>query len=197
VRADILSAARTEFAQHGLARGRVQAIADRIKTSKRMIFYYFGDKEGLYLAVLEEAYRHVRQAESGLNLDGLPPVEALRRLVEFTFDHHRANPEFIRLVTIENIHGGRNLRKIESMSRTNTTAIDQLERICEAGMAAGLFRPDVSPLALHWQISAMSFFNVSNRPTFSVNFGDDLFSDEAQLDLRERVVQCILASVLA
>ena len=106
VRADILCAAKAEFAKNGLAGTRVKDIADRIQTSRRMIFYYFGDKEGLYRAVLEEAYRQVRQAEVALNLDGLPPVEALRKLVEFTFDHHRENADFIRLVMIENIHDG-------------------------------------------------------------------------------------------
>lgn len=197
VRADILRAARAEFAEHGLSGARVQVIAERTQTSKRMIYYYFGDKEGLYRAVLEEAYRSVRRAEAGLDLDGLPPREALRRLVEFTFDHHRANPDFIRLVMIENIHGGRHMEAIASLVQTNTAAIRQIERICAAGQREGLFRADLSPLAIHWQISAMSFFNVSNRATFSLNFGEDLFSDAAQMQLRETVVTCILAAVAA
>lgn len=197
VRADILRTARTEFAKHGLSGARVQDIVDKIQTSKRTIFYYFGDKEGLYKAVLQEAYQKVRKGEADLNLEGLQPVEALRRLVEFTFDHHRENAEFIRLVMIENIHDGRYMQNIEALSATNTAAIDQLETICKAGMAAGVFHDDVSALELHWQISAMSFFNVSNRPTFSINFGEDLFSDDAQIELRERVVHTILSSVKA
>lgn len=197
VRADILRAAKSEFAQNGLAGSRIQDIVDKIQTSKRTIFYYFGDKEGLYRAVLEDAYRKVRKGEADLNLEGLQPTEALQRLVEFTFDHHRDNAEFIKLVMIENIHHGRYMQNIETLSQTNTTAIKQLERICEAGKAAGLFREDVSALALHWQISAMSFFNVSNRATFEINFGDDLFSEKSQLELRERVVRTILSSVEA
>lgn len=197
VRADILKAAKAEFAEHGLSGARVQNIADRIETSKRMIFYYFGDKEGLYRAVLEEAYRSVRKAEAELNLDGLPPLEALSRLVEFTFDHHRANPDFIRLVMIENIHGARHMNQIPSLGQTNTAVIEQIERICATGKEVGVFRNDVSPLAIHWQISAMSFFNVSNRATFSINFGPELFSDEAQSNLRKKVVESILASVVA
>ena len=196
VKADILKAARAEFAEHGLSGARVQDIADRIKTSKRMIFYYFQDKERLYEAVLEEAYRSVRKAETALNLDGLPPDQALARLVEFTFDHHRSNTDFIRLVMIENIHGGRHMNNIASLIDTNTSAIEQIERICVAGKKAGLFRDDISPLVIHWQISAMSFFNVSNRDTFSINFGTDLFSETAQTDLRKKVVESILASVL-
>lgn len=197
VRADILAAARAAFAARGLAGTRVQDIADRTQTSKRMIFYYFGDKEGLYRAVLEEAYRGVRAREAALNLGDLPPLEALRRLVEFTFDHHRDHPDFIRLVMIENIHRGRHLRDIEALGSTATEAIGQLTRICDAGRAAGVIRADVCPLALHWQISALCFFNVSNRATFSIVFGDGLFTDAHQADLRERVVGTIIASVAA
>ncbi|MDE4176292.1 TetR/AcrR family transcriptional regulator [Phaeobacter sp. PT47_59] len=197
MRADILRAARKEFAKHGLAGARVQNIVDQTQTSKRMIFYYFGDKEGLYRAVLEEAYRSVRAAEAELDLDGFPPVEALQRLVEFTFDHHQANEDFIRLVMIENIHNGRHMIESESLSATNTPAIEQITRICEAGKKAGVFRTDASPLTLHWQISAMSFFNVSNRATFSVNFGDALFSKDGQSQLRQKVVKSVLDSVLA
>jgi AcrR family transcriptional regulator len=196
VQADILRAARIEFAAHGLAGTRVQDIADRTQTSKRMIFYYYTDKEGLYRAVLEDAYRRVREGEAALDLDGLSPVEALRRLVEFTFDYHRANPEFIRLVMIENIHYGRHMRSIATLSKTGTAAIDQLTRICAAGREAGLFREDVSPLSLHWQISAMSFFNVSNRATFSLVFGEELYSAEGQDVLREQAVRSILSTVL-
>ena len=195
VKADILSAARAEFAAHGLSGARISDIVERTQTSKRMIFYYFGDKEGLYLAVLDQAYREVREAEAGLDLGDLPPDQALRKVIEFTFDHHRNHPDFIRLVMIENIHDGDHMTKIETLSTTNIAAIDQLDRICRDGIDAGLFRPDVSPLMIHWQISAMSFFNVSNRATFSMNFGEDLFADDMQFLLREQVVQSIISSI--
>lgn len=195
VKADILKAAQKEFADNGLAGARILDIANRIKTSKRMIFYYFGDKEGLYQAVLENAYKNVRQGERELNLGGLPPLEALRKLVEFTFDHHRDNADFIRLVMIENVHEGKHLRAIDTLARTNTAAIEQLTQICETGKKAGDIREDVSPLILHWQISAMCFFNVSNRPTFSINFGEDLFDEDAQMKLRDEIVIAILNSV--
>ena len=197
VRADILRAARAEFAEHGLSGARVQDIADRIKTSKRMIFYYFGDKEGLYRAVLEAEYKSVRKAESELNLEGLTPLEALQKLVEFTFDHHRANPEFIRLVMIENIHNARHLKELQNLASTSSAAISQLERICAAGKTAGVFRADVSPLVLHWQISAMSFFNVANENTFRTNFGADLFARDGQAQLRREAVRSILSAVKA
>ena len=197
VRADILAAAKFEFSAHGLSGTSMQDIADRTLTSKRMIFYYFGDKEGLYRAVLEQAYASIRKREAELNLDGMAPVEALRRLVEFTFDHHHDNPDFIRLVMIENIHEARNMREIKSISSTSTTAIDQLSRICAAGVETGVFRPGLDPLALHWQISAISFFNVSNRATFSNVFGERLFSPQGQAELRDLTVRAILGSVLA
>lgn len=196
VRADILRAARNAFSEHGLSGARVQEIANQIKTSKRMIFYYFGDKEGLYRAVLEDEYARVRKAESELDLDGMAPDAALRKLVEFTFDHHRSNPDFIRLVMIENVHHAKHMKDMDALAATNTAAINQLERICAAGRDSGVFRADISPLALHWQISAVSFFNVSNRDTFSHNFGDGLFDEAAQIDLRRRLVDSILAGVL-
>lgn len=196
VRADILRAAHAEFAQNGLSGTRVEAIAARTRTSKRMIFYYFGDKESLYQAVLEEAYAEVRSGEAKLDLGDLPPDEALKRLVEFTFDHHRAHPDFIRLVMIENIHEGRHMANMKSLVETNVAAISMLERICDAGVKAGLFRDDASPLALHWQISAMSFFNVANRNTFSILFGESLFTEAGQASLRKEVARTILQSVL-
>ncbi|MCA8907944.1 MAG: TetR family transcriptional regulator [Rhodospirillaceae bacterium] len=196
VRADILRAATAQFARHGLAGTPIQDIADQTNTSKRMIFYYFGDKEGLYRAVLEKAYREVRDGEKKLNLEGLQPIEALIRLVEFSFEHHRANWDFIRLVMIENIHGSEHLANVEGLSKINSTVIDQLSNICDAGKKAGIFRTDVSALSLHWQISAMCFFNVSNRPTFSTLFGDDLFTEKAQAQLCDQIVRSVLAAVV-
>ena len=120
-----------------------------------MIYYYFGDKEGLYGRVLEEAYRQVRAGEQELELDHLPPVEALKLLAEFTFDHHSRHPDFIRIVMIENIHHGAYLEQSDLIRLLNAGAIQKLEAICRRGREAGLFRDDVSPLELHWHISAL------------------------------------------
>ena len=196
VRADILRIARQEFAANGLARTRIEDIAARTKTSKRMVFYYFGDKESLYTAVLEHAYAEVRAGEAELDVEDLPPDQALQKLVEFTFDHHRANPDFIHLVMIENVYGGQHIRNIRNMAEQNEGAIRILRKICDAGQKAGLFRDDISPLAIHWQISAMSFFNVSNEATFSLNFGTDLFSAEGQMQLRAAAARSVVQSVL-
>lgn len=196
VQSDILAVAMEEFAQNGLSGARMDEIAAKTRTSKRMIYYYFGDKDGLYRRVLEEAYRKVRSGEQKLDLDHLPPVEALTRLVEFTFDHHSRNRDFIRIVMIENIHHGAYMEQSELIRGVNAGAIEKLEEICRRGREAGLFRDDVAPVELHWHISAFSFFNESNRATFSCIFGDGLFSPEGQATLRRHVVEMVLRLVL-
>lgn len=193
VKQDILAVALSEFAANGLSGTRVDTIASRTQTSKRMIYYYFGDKLGLYTRALEAAYLKVRDGEAALVLDHLPPEEALGQLVAFTFDHHRANPDFIRMVMIENIHNAENVAASEVIRDMNTGAIATLSAICHRGQAAGVFRDALDPVALHWQISALSFFNVSNRPTFSAIFGETLFSDPSQDLLRKQAVEAILA----
>jgi len=196
VQSNIISVAMAEFARNGLSGARMDEIAAKTRTSKRMIYYYFGDKEGLYRRVLEEAYRQVRDGEQKLDLDHLPPVDALRRLVEFTFDHHSRNPDFIRMVMIENIHHGAYMDQSDVIRTVNAGAIQKLEDICRRGREAGLFRTDVAPVELHWHISALSFFNVSNRATFSGIFGDHLFTRAGQDMLRKHVVEMVLRYVL-
>jgi AcrR family transcriptional regulator len=196
VQSNILAVAMSEFADNGLSGARIDEIAAKTRTSKRMIYYYFGDKEGLYLRVLEEAYRKVREGEQQLDLDHLAPVEALTRLVEFTFDHHSRNPDFIRIVMIENIHHGAFLEQSELIGGLNAGAIEKLAAICRRGREAGLFRDNIEPLELHWQISALSFFNVSNRATFSRIFGDRLYRPDGQETLRRHVVELILRFAL-
>lgn len=196
VRANILAVARQEFAANGLSGARIDDIAAKTRTSKRMIYYYFTDKDGLYRAVLEEAYRSVRAGEEALELADLAPIEALRRLVEFTFDHHSRNPDFIRLVMIENIHDARYLAQSPAIRRVNKTAIERLERIYEAGLATGVFRAGIKALELHWQISALSFFNVSNRATFSGIFGAALTRPAGQASLKAQIVAMVLRFVL-
>jgi len=158
-----------------------------------MIYYYFGDKLGLYTRALEAAYLKVREGEASLDLDHLPPEEALAKLVAFTFDHHRKNPDFIRMVMIENIHNAENLSASSVIRDMNVAAIDKLARICQRGEETGVFRAGLDPVALHWQISAASFFNVSNRATFSAIFGGALFEEPAQKAIRQQTVDGILA----
>lgn len=195
VQANIIAVAMEEFARSGLSGARMDEIAAKTRTSKRMIYYYFGDKDGLYRRVLEEAYRKVRDGEQRLDLDHLPPVEALSRLVEFTFDHHSRNPDFIRLVMIENVHHGAYMERSDAIRAVNAGAIRKLEDICRRGREAGLFRA-VEPVEIHWHISALSFFNVSNRATFAGIFGDELFTPAGQDMLKRHVVDMVLRYVL-
>jgi AcrR family transcriptional regulator len=194
-RRNILEVASKEFALNGLSGARIDEIAARTRFSKRMIYYYFGDKEGLYLRALENAYREVREAESQLDTEDLSPVAALAKLVEFTFDHHHFHEEFIRMVMIENIHHGQYLDQSEVIRELNVTAIDHIARIYARGVEAGVFRPGLDPVELHWQVSALCFFNVSNRATFSKIFGRD-FGAAAQLEgLRRNAVEMLLRFV--
>jgi len=194
-RRDILETASREFALNGLSGARIDEIAAQTRSSKRMIYYYFGDKEGLYLRALESAYRRVRDGESRLDTEGLSPVEALTRLVEFTFDHHHQHEEFIRMVMIENIHHGQYLAKSEVIRDLNVAAIDHIAAIYDRGVEAGVFRAGLDPVELHWQVSALCFFNVSNRYTFSKVFGRDFASPEAQARLRQNSVEMVLRFV--
>jgi AcrR family transcriptional regulator len=195
VRQNILRVASEVFAESGLSGARVDEIASKTKTSKRMVYYYFNDKDGLYQKCLEAAYAKVRDGEEDLDLAGLPPDQALSKLVAFTFEHHRRNPEFIRMVMIENIHQANYLSQSEVIRDMNVSAIDKLAAIIERGQEAGMFRPNIDPVELHWHISALSFFNVSNRPTFSALFGDAMFTDNGQDALRDHMADMILCFV--
>ncbi|PYE43983.1 TetR family transcriptional regulator [Rhizobium sp. PP-F2F-G20b] len=185
-RDDILLVAREEFAANGLSGARVDAIAERTRTSKRMIYYHFGSKEGLYLAVLEHAYTGIRKVEAELRLADGDPVDAMRRLIGFTFDYDEANPDFIRLVTIENIHRASHMRQSSSLGRLNVSIIDTIAAILRRGQETGAFRREVDPIDLHMLISSFCFFRVSNRHTFGHIFGRDL--GEATMRSRHRVL---------
>jgi AcrR family transcriptional regulator len=173
-RSEILEVATREFAEHGLAGARVDEIAARTRTTKRMIYYYFGGKEQLYIEVLEAAYARIRSVEREVDVEHLDPREAIRRLAELTFDHHDSHPEFIRLVSIENIHHAEHMRKSKRLANLNHPAIALIERILERGHAEQLFRRDVDPIDVHMVISSFCVFRVANRHTFRTLFERDL-----------------------
>jgi AcrR family transcriptional regulator len=193
--AEILAVATHEFADKGLTGARIDAIAAATRTSKRMIYYYFGSKDGLYLAVLEEAYRRMRAIEADLHLDDLLPAQALQKLVEFTYDHHRDNEDFIRLVMNENIQRGDYLRQSSNIQQLNATAIRAVRDVYERGVKAAVFRPGLEPVDIHSAISAFTFFNVSNRHTFGVIFQAKTSPTKAETLKREHVVELILRFV--
>ncbi|MEC9346628.1 MAG: TetR/AcrR family transcriptional regulator [Pseudomonadota bacterium] len=194
-RRNIIEVATTEFAQNGLSGARIDEIAAKTRCSKRMIYYYFENKEGLYLRVLEAAYSRVRAFEGTLDLEHLPPRDGLEQLVGFTFDHHNSNEDFIRLVMIENIHHANYLAQSPVIQDLNLPAIDAIRRLLERGVAAGVFRDGLDPVELHWKISALCFFQVSNRASFSLIFKRDLDSPESLASLRKGVVEMILRHV--
>jgi AcrR family transcriptional regulator len=194
--ANILEVATSEFADKGLAGARIDEIASLTRTSKRMIYYYFGSKEGLYIAVLEEAYRRIRQIETSLHLEDLEPEEALRTLVGFTYDYQLNNPEFIRLVMNENMYRGAFLAQSSSIQQLNVPAISAIRKVYERGVAKGVFRADIDPIDLHRSISALSFFNVSNQHTFALIFKLDLESADAVAARRASIIEMILRFVM-
>ena len=193
--ADILAVATREFSDKGLSGARIDEIAAATRTSKRMIYYYFGSKEGLYVAVLEEAYRRIRSIEAELHLEDLPPEDALRRLVGFTFDYQLANPDFIRLVMTENIHRGMFLEQSKSIQQLNVPAIQAVRSIYERGVREGVFRSGLDPLDLHMSISALCFFNVSNRHTFALIFKRDPDSPRVVGARRDSIIEMVVRHV--
>ena len=191
-RADIIEAATAEFADKGLSGARVDEIAARTRTTKPTIYYHFGSKDGLYAAVLEEAYGGIRDVERTLQLDVLPPEDALRRLVEVSFDYHAAHPDWVRLVSVENIHGARHIAGVDSIARRNTAVIEIVRTLLERGEREGVFRSGVDPLDLHWMISSLCFHRVSNRHTWRVIFGHDPLAPEHAAAQRRMAVDAVL-----
>lgn len=177
-RENILQAAVTEFVQQGLAGARVDAIAERTQTSKRMIYYYFSSKEQLYVEVLEKLYGDIRGTESKLHLDEMDPIAGIRRLVEFSFDHHDRNVDFVRIVCNENMHKGEYIKQSETIRAMNKTVLVALGELLRRGTEQGLFRPGLTALDVHLLISSFCFYRVSNKHTFGELFQVD-FSDEA------------------
>jgi AcrR family transcriptional regulator len=193
--ADIIVVATHEFSERGLAGARIDVIAEAMRTSKRMIYYYFGSKEGLYIAVLEDAYRRIRTIELDLHLEDLEPEDALRKLVGFTVDYQLANPDFTRLVMNENIHRGQYLAQSKAIQKLNIPAIEGLKNVYQRGLKAGVFRSGLDPIDIHMSISALSVFNVANRHTFSLIFKRDMESAAALIARRDSIVEMILRFV--
>jgi AcrR family transcriptional regulator len=190
-RQEILDVASEEFAENGLSGGNTDAIAARAKVTKRLVFYYFKTKEDLFVAVLNEAYGKIRAAEADLGLDDLAPEEALRRLVEFTFDYDNANPYFVRLVMIENIHRGRHLVGSDRARAISRPIIDQIDRLVQRGVAEGVMRAGLDAVSLHRAVSALCFFSVSNRHTFEALFGPRTHSKRELAKLRADIVEMV------
>jgi len=178
--AAILEAATQEFARHGLGGARVDRIAARAKTNKRMLYYYFGGKEDLFLAVLERAYEHIRSEEQRLHLTNLPPVAGVTELVVFTWNYFVAHPEFMTLLNSENLHRAQHLKRSRKIRAMHSPLIATLSEVLERGARDGVFRRGVDPVQLYVSIAALGYFYLSNNHTLSTIFGRDLLAARAR-----------------
>lgn len=199
-RREILAAATEEFSARGLLGARVDAIAERIRSTKRMIYYYFGSKEGLYREVLADAYRGTREREQGLGLDALPPEEALRELVRSTLCYDATHEHFVRLVLFENLLDEGPIGHLDDEARQiNNVALVILDDVLARGRADGTFwdGPDApSALDVHQVISALAFFRTANRSTFRELFGRDMLGDDTREHVRALIERTVLRLVL-
>lgn len=191
--ASILAAATKEFATYGFGGGRVDRIAERAAVNKRMIYHYYGDKRGLYLAVLEEAYHKERSAEQTLELEALEPREAMKRLIEYTFDSFVKDRSFIKLLNDENLHKAVNLKRSKRIAEMHSPLIAIMQRILERGAEAGVFRRGIDPLQTWISIAAVSYFYFSNVYTLSTIFKRDFDKPEAREARRRHVVDLVLS----
>lgn len=194
-RSSLLQAARLAFAQRGLEGARVDDIAKRAGVNKQLVYHYFGSKEGLYTAVLEEVYNEIRQREQALDLSRFPAEEAVRRLIEFSFDYLAEHPEFVALVTDENVHGARHLTDSGKAMRVNRPIIDLLETTLQRGANEGAFRRGLDPFHVYLSIAGASFFYFSNKHTLGRIFGRELGTRDAIAERRAHLVDFILNAI--
>jgi len=188
----ILSAASDEFAAHGLNGARVDLIAKRSGAGKNLIYHYFGSKDGLYLAVLESIYQQMRAEQRDLNAQALPPIEGMRLLVANTFDHFVRVPALTRLMSIENIHYARHLKKSKTVKPLYTPLIKAIRTLLTRGQKAGVFRRDADPIDLYISISGLSYFYLSNQHSLSWIFDQKLDAPKRLAQRRHHVVDVIM-----
>ncbi|MDB5897976.1 MAG: transcriptional regulator, TetR family-like protein [Ramlibacter sp.] len=192
----ILAAARDEFAEFGLGGARMDRIAERAGLNKRLIYYYFDDKEKLFQSVLEQAYRDIREQEMQLRLTELEPATAVRRLVEFTWDYYLAHPEFLTLLNSANLHRARHLAESKRARELNSPVIETLATVLERGRREGTFRGGVDPVQLYVSIAGLSYFYLSNSHTLSAIFGRDLLAAKARSERLSHMTEVILGYLL-
>jgi AcrR family transcriptional regulator len=191
----ILQAARSEFARYGLGGARIERIAEAARTNKRMLYYYFGNKEGLFLAALEATYDDIRAAERKLHLEALEPLRAIERLVRFTWAYFVEHPEFMMMLNSENLHKARHLKKSKQIHAMNSPLIATVGKILRRGEKEGTVRPGVDPLQLYISIAALAYFYLSNASTLSVTFGRDVLSKPEMKQRIEHVVELVVAGL--
>jgi TetR/AcrR family transcriptional regulator len=194
-RRKLLTAARLEFARHGFAGARVDEIAARAGVNKQLVYHHFGDKDALYLAVLEWVYADIREQERQLNLEGLPPEKAIRKLIEASFDYLATNPDFIVLLNDENRGGARHVRGSTRLEAMHSPLVRSVSHILNEGVRSGVFRKGIDPIQLYISIAGLSYFYLSNTPTLSAIFGKDLSTRAARRARRRHVADLVLNSL--
>jgi AcrR family transcriptional regulator len=192
----ILRAAMAEFADKGLGGARIDAIAERAGINKRLINYYIEGKDRLFLAVLEQTYDDIRSAEQALHLEAQDPVQAMRELVAFTWNHYVRHPEFLNLLNSENLHRARHLRRSREVQAMNSPLIDTLGEVLERGRRDGVFRGGIDPVQLYISIAGLAYFYLSNNPTLSTIFGRDLMSAKAMAERLSHITEVVMGYVL-
>ena len=192
----ILKAAREEFSEHGFAGGRVDRIAARAGINKRLLYYYYGNKDDLFLAVLERTYADIREAEQALHLDEMDPVEAIRQLVSFTWHYYLEHPEFLTLLNSENLHRAEHLKKSKHIQEMNSPLVQLLEGVLERGRRTGLFHADVDPVQLYISIASICYFYLSNNYTLSAIFGRDLRAPKAMSERLSHMCELVVGYLL-
>jgi len=188
----ILNAAIKEFSAHGLGGARVDRIAESANVNKRMLYHYFGNKDDLFLAALEETYADIRSAEQELELENVDPVDSIRRLVVFTWDYYQENPHFLSLLNSENLHKAVHIKRSKRIQLLHSPFVEMLRRIIDKGEDKGVFRQGVDPAQLYVSIASVCYFYFSNIHTLSVIFGRDLAADAALNERRDHAVDVIL-----
>jgi len=193
---EILRAAMHEFAASGLGGARIDGIAERAGVNKRLIYYYFGGKDELFLAVLEQTYADIRDAERELHLERLSPPDAVRRLVSFTWEHYLAHPEFLTLLNSENLHRARHLKTSSRIREMNSPLVHTLGEVLERGRREGTFRGGVDAVQLYISIAGLAYFYLSNNHTLSTIFGRDLMAPKALSERLSHITEVVMGYVL-
>lgn len=188
----ILKAATAEFARHGLGGARVDRIAERAGANKRMLYYYYGNKEALFLAVMEASYLRIRNAERSLKLGETDPAEGIRRLVEFTWAYYLKHPEFLTLLNSENLHQARHIKRSKDIPAMHSPFVATIEDLLKRGVKAGQFRRGVDAVQLYISIASLSYFYQSNRHTLSTVFARDLFEPKHRAERLKHMVELVL-----
>ncbi|MES2191772.1 MAG: TetR/AcrR family transcriptional regulator [Pseudomonadota bacterium] len=195
-RDNILKAATRVFARYGYDGGSVEKISQSAKSFDRMIYYYFGSKEGLFIEVLEDMYRRMNDAELALSLDIGQPVESLKEVIRFVVTYYAKNPEFITLLNTENLHRGKHISKSLRAREYSSPAIAIISQLLESGIQKGVFRSDVSARNVYLLIAATGYFYISNRHTLTAFLGEDLQAPQAMADWQDFIIMTVLRTVM-